>query len=80
MEQTQKIRHLQRKQTPVACKRLYLNPKKSFETGTFSTSAMVNMVSIDTPNERNLITGTRYLNIAGMLLFEYQVADYVQQT
>ncbi|WP_373164270.1 hypothetical protein [Agathobaculum sp. Marseille-P7918] len=41
---------------------------------------MVNMVSIDTPNERNLITGTRYLNIAGMLLFEYQVADYVQQT
>lgn len=52
MEQTQKIRHLQKKQTPVACKRLYLNPKKSFETGTFSTSAMVNMVSIDTQNER----------------------------
>ena len=31
-------------------------------------------------NERNLITGTRYLNIKGMLPFENQVADYVQQT
>ena len=31
-------------------------------------------------NERNLITGTRYLNIEGMLPFENQVADYVQQT
>lgn len=31
-------------------------------------------------NERNLITGTRYLNIEGMLPFENQVADFVQQT
>lgn len=31
-------------------------------------------------NERNLITGTRYLNIKGMLPFENQVADYVKET
>ena len=31
-------------------------------------------------NERNLITGTRYLNIEGMLPFENMVADYVQET
>ena len=31
-------------------------------------------------NERNLITGTRYLNIEGMLPFEDQVADYVKET
>ena len=28
-------------------------------------------------NEKNLITGTRYLNVTGMLKFEDQVADYV---
>ena len=31
-------------------------------------------------NEENLITGTRYLNIEGMLPFENMVADYVQET
>lgn len=31
-------------------------------------------------NEKNLITGTRYLNVEGMLPFEDQVADYVQET
>ncbi len=31
-------------------------------------------------NERNLITGTRYMNIYGMLPFENMVADYVQET
>lgn len=31
-------------------------------------------------NEQNLITGTRYLNIQGMLPFETQVADYVKET
>lgn len=31
-------------------------------------------------NEQNLITGTSYLNIAGMLPFENQVADYVKET
>ncbi len=31
-------------------------------------------------NEKNLITGTRYLNVVGMLPFENQVADYVQET
>ena len=31
-------------------------------------------------NEKNLITGTRYLNIRGMLDFENLVADYVKET
>lgn len=31
-------------------------------------------------NERNLITGTRYLNVEGMLPFEDKVADYVKET
>ena len=31
-------------------------------------------------NEENLITGTRYLNVDGMLPFENLVADYVQET
>ena len=31
-------------------------------------------------NRRNLITGTRYLNIEGMLPFENMVADYVKET
>ena len=31
-------------------------------------------------NERNLITGTRYLNVTGMLPFENQVADFVEET
>ncbi len=31
-------------------------------------------------NEKNLITGTRYLNIQGMLPFENQIADYVKET
>lgn len=31
-------------------------------------------------NKKNLITGTRYLNIEGMLPFEDMVADYVKET
>lgn len=31
-------------------------------------------------NEKNLITGTRYLNIEGMLGFENLIADYVKET
>lgn len=31
-------------------------------------------------NERNLITGTRYLNIQGMLPFENMVVDYIKET
>ena len=31
-------------------------------------------------NEKNLITGTRYLNTQGMLPFENMVADYVKET
>ena len=31
-------------------------------------------------NEKNLITGTRYLNVQGMLPFENMVADYVKET
>ena len=31
-------------------------------------------------NERNLITGTRYMNVQGMLPFENMVADYIKET
>ena len=31
-------------------------------------------------NEQNLITGTRYLNVDGMLPFENMIADYVKET
>ena len=31
-------------------------------------------------NEKNLITGTRYMNVVGMLPFENKVADYVKTT
>ena len=31
-------------------------------------------------NEKNLITGTRYMNVEGMLPFEDEVADYVKET
>lgn len=31
-------------------------------------------------NERNLITGTRYMNTEGMLPFENEIAEYVKDT
>lgn len=31
-------------------------------------------------NEKNLITGTRYMNVSGMLPFEEKVGDYVRET
>lgn len=31
-------------------------------------------------NEKNLITGTRYMNVSGMLPFENLIADYVRRT
>ncbi len=31
-------------------------------------------------NENNLITGTRYFNVEGMLIFENMVADYIKET
>lgn len=31
-------------------------------------------------NEKNLITGTRYMNVEGMLPFEDQTADYIRET
>lgn len=37
-------------------------------------------LSGENANEQNLITGTRYLNVEGMLPFENMVADYVKQT
>ena len=38
------------------------------------------MLAGENANERNLITGTRYFNVEGMLPFENQVADYVKST
>lgn len=37
-------------------------------------------LSGENANEKNLITGTRYMNVEGMLPFENQVADYVEDT
>lgn len=37
-------------------------------------------LSAENANEKNLITGTRYLNVTGMLPFENMVADYVEET
>lgn len=37
-------------------------------------------LSGENANKQNLITGTRYLNVSGMLPFENQVADYIKET
>lgn len=37
-------------------------------------------LSAENANEKNLVTGTRYLNVDGMLPFENMVADYVKET
>ena len=37
-------------------------------------------LTAENANNRNLITGTRYMNIEGMLPFENLVADYVKET
>ena len=37
-------------------------------------------LTAENANERNLITGTRYLNVDGMLPFENEVADYIKET
>ena len=37
-------------------------------------------LSAENANNKNLITGTKYLNVEGMLPFENMVADYVKET
>lgn len=37
-------------------------------------------LSGENANEKNLITGTRYMNVEGMLPFENMVADYMKET
>ena len=37
-------------------------------------------LTAENANEENLITGTRYMNVEGMLPFENMVADYVKET
>ena len=37
-------------------------------------------LTAENANEKNLITGTRYLNVQGMLPFENMTADYVKET
>ena len=37
-------------------------------------------LSGENANNRNLITGTRYMNVEGMLPFENMVADYIKET
>lgn len=36
-------------------------------------------LTAENANEKNLVTGTRYLNVEGMLPFENMVADYIQE-
>lgn len=38
------------------------------------------LLSGENANERNLITGTRYLNVQGMLPYENRIADYVTES
>lgn len=37
-------------------------------------------LSAENDNKKNLITGTKYMNISGMLPFENMVADYIKET
>ena len=37
-------------------------------------------LTAENANEKNLITGTRYMNTEGMLPFENEIADYVKET
>ena len=37
-------------------------------------------LTAENANERNLVTGTRYMNVEGMLPFENMVADYIRET
>lgn len=37
-------------------------------------------LTAENANEKNLITGTRYMNVQGMLPFENMVADYIKET
>lgn len=37
-------------------------------------------LTAENDNEKNLITGTRYFNVDGMLPFENMVADYIRET
>jgi len=37
-------------------------------------------LSAENANKKNLITGTRYMNVEGMLVFENMVADYILET
>ena len=36
-------------------------------------------LSNENANQRNLITGTQYLNVEGMLPFENQIAEYIDK-
>lgn len=37
-------------------------------------------LTAENANELNLITGTRYMNVVGMLPFENRIADYIKET
>ncbi len=37
-------------------------------------------LSAENANKRNLLTGTKYLNVSGMLPFENMVSDYIKET
>ena len=59
----------------------------TYDTGLVSGGYLYNrchligwQLSAENANERNIITGTKYLNINGMLPFENMIADYIKET
>lgn len=60
----------------------WMNKKYSCVSGTlYNRSHLIGFqLAGEQANELNLITGTRYMNVEGMLPFENQVADYVKST
>ena len=54
--------------------------KNNIETIVNQALASGNELSGEDANNRNLITGTRYMNTEGMLPFENMVADYIKET
>ena len=57
--------------------------KYDFVSGTYlyNRAHMIGwQLSAENANEKNLITGTRYMNVDGMLPFENMVADYIRET
>ena len=61
----------------------WVQAKYSFVDGTYlyNRCHLIGwQLTAENANEKNLIAGTRYLNIEGMLPFENMIADYIKET